>query len=1120
MHSASVASAPSPIIRCAACGRELPAGAKYCLECGRRVAIAAPTLEREPELQRDDDAATAEPQGERKLITVLFADLKGSTELIADRDPEEARQLIDPVLEHMCHAVEQYGGTVSEIMGDGIMALFGAPIAAEDHAVRACHAALTMLDLVRHYGDEIQRAQGIPIQIRVGLNSGDAVLQMMGRGLHKSYTAIGRIVHIASRMEQMAKPGTALATADTVRLAKGHVEVRPIGPLQVKGIERPIEVAEIRRAATTRSRFDTAPGRALTRFVGREEELQLLDDAFTQISQERIGRLVAIVGDAGMGKSRLVYEFLRTLVGKPVLALDGGTAPFGNGAGYRPGAHILAQYFQITDADDVVNVREKVAGGIIALGGETDSNVVPILALMHALPADSSFHALPASERRQQVGAALLWLARRVAAERPLVVVYEDLQWVTSDTRDFLKTLAAKPVPSTLVIVTYRSDYGAQLTSAPELPELRLDGLSLEATRDLMAALLGADPSLDRLKDELHRRSGGNPLFIEEHVRSMIESGDLVGEPGHYRLTAARRRIDIPPTVRGVLAARIDRLAREEKHMLQTFAAIGDVASVSMLARVMGTSADALRNALRRLQASGLVVERTGQQEPVYEFKHSLTQAVAYETLVFERRRELHRRIMDAMASTAPPEVLAQHALRSENWEKAHCYLWQAGRRATEQFAEIEAATYLEQALEVAQRLPPEKRPLATEIDIRFELHNALVPLGRQQRNLEVLLTAEKQALELGDKRRLAQALSAISNCYGNIGRPALALDAAERSLTLGEALGDPKVLLVGTLSAGEIYRALGEFRRARSYLMRAIELIDPKDAQSLGGQVGLPSVRARSHLAWTLAELGDFAGALQTAEEGLRLADAAKHAYSVSHACLGLGGTRLRQGEFVAAIPILARGLAASERTPLLRPPIAADLGVARARVGNVAEGLASLHAAIAEAQAMGRLSRLPLIIVKCGEIHLLAGEPDQAERHAAEALQLAIGQGERGNAAYARHLLAESHATRETVPASTTERTYVDALGLASELGMRPLAARCHAGLGLLLLRTGRRQEAQDHLDVAVGMFREMAMRFWLEKLAADRAAYAEQQSPSEPSASAHEKSGHGVETKCLSR
>ena len=1088
MRPASPPAAPLIALKCASCGTELPATAKYCIECGHPVAPRDVDWQREPQAELKA-AAVAAPQGERKLVTVLFADLKGSMELVADRDPEEARKLIDPVLEHMYDAVEQYGGTVSQVMGDGIMALFGAPIAAEDHAVRACHAALTMLDLVRHYGDEIQRSHGIPIQIRVGLNSGDALVRMTDHGLYASYTAIGLTVHIASRMEQMAKPGTALATADTVRLAKGHIETKSIGPLQVRGFDRPIEVAEIRRAATTRSRYDAAPRRAMTRFVGRNDELGQLTEAFAEVTREKSGRLIAIVGDAGMGKSRLVYEFLRTLADKNVLALDGGAAPYGSGAGYRPGAHILRQYFNIVDEDDDATVREKVAGRIVALSGGTDTAVVPILFVMHALPAEHPFHALSVNERREKVVGALLWLGKRVANERPLVLVYEDLQWVTSDTRKFLETLATNVAPSMLVIVSYRPDYGARLQAAASTPELRLDGLPPEATRDLMTGLLGADPSLDRLKEELHRRSGGNPLFIEEHMRSMIDSGDLTGEPGRYRLSSTHSSIEIPQTVRAVLAARIDRLSHEDKHVLHALAAVGDVTSVGVLARVLEAPVDRLRKSLRRLQASGLLIERTDQKELAYEFKHALTQAVAYETLLLERRRELHLRIMEALAPSALPEVLAQHAVQGEAWAQALDYLWKAGKRATQQFAELEAMTYLERALEVVDRLPREKRSPAMEIDLRFDLRNALIPLGRHQRNLEILLAAEQLALASDDGPRLAQTLSSLSNCYGNIGRPELALDAAVRSLALGEKLRDPKVLLVSALSAGEIYRALGDYRKARDYLVHAVALIDPTEAQDLHGQVGLPAVRARSHLAWTLGELGDFAAAHEAAQEGLRLADLSGHAYSVSHACLGLGGTRLRQGEFQAAIPILGRGLAASERAPLLRPPIAADLGVAKARCGSIAEGLAHLHEAVDGAQAMGRLSRLPLIIVKCGEIHLLAGDCAKAARLADDALELAVEQKERGNEAYARLLLAEIHAADETASAAACEREYGEVIALATELGMRPLAGRCHASLGVSLQRAGNASEAQHHFDTARTMFREMGMRFWFDKVEADQ-------------------------------
>jgi class 3 adenylate cyclase/tetratricopeptide (TPR) repeat protein len=1078
-------------LACAACGTRLPRAAKFCPECAHPVA-GPPRKAKLPNAAERIVSATAAVEGERKFVTVLFADLKGSMDIVAGRDPEEARSLLDPVLEHMCEAVDQYGGTVSEIMGDGIMALFGAPIAAEDHAVRAARAALTMQDLVRHYSEETQRTHGVPLQIRVGLNSGEVVLRMNEHGLHLSYTAIGLTVHIASRMEEMAAAGAILATADTVRLAAGQVETRPIGPVKVKGLDRPIEAAEVRRAAVVRSRFDSLPARTVTPFVGRQREMQALHDAFTRVESDGAGRIAAIAGDPGIGKSRLVHEFLRSVSGRNVLILEGGTAPYGSGAGYRPGVQIVRQYFGIADADDATAIQGKVAGRIVALSGETGRFVEPILALLRALPADHPFHALPVKERRQQVAESLFWLGRRVAADRPLVLVMEDMQWVTSDTRAFLETLFENVPASTLVIVSYRPDYEAGWLPKA-VTELRMEGLDRPVTRALITELLGTDPSLDRLKDALPARSAGNPLFIEEHIRSLLQSGDLQGDPGRYRLVSSLERVEIPPTVRAVLAARIDRLDRVDKHALQALAVVGDLASVGVLAQVLDRPVEDLRKSLRRLQATGLLIERSEGEQLSYEFKHSLTQAVAYETLLRERQRALHLRVMDALADTDDYDVLARHAVEGEAWERAVAYLWAAGKFAAGQFAEVEAVAYFERALELLPRLPTNQRTPAMMIDLNIDLRNALVPLGRHRRIPEVLHACEELAVESGDERRHAQVLSFLSNYYGNVGRSNLALDAAERALQLAEKVAAPRMLLMATLSVGEINRTLGNYRSAADHLRRVVAMSDPAEAQVRHGQVGLPSVRARSHLAWTLAELGSFDQARRVAEEGLQIADASRHAYSVCHACLGLGGTRVRQGEFQAAVSVLARGLAATERVPLLRPPIAADLGLAWARCGDIPKGLMHLHDAVDSAKSMGRLSRLPLLIVKCGETHLVAGEPRDALLLAEDALRLAREQSERGNEVYARHLLGEINAHDRARPVADAETYFHDALRLADELGMRPLAARCHAGLATLYLRAGRRELAQPHAASARAMFREMAMRFWLDKLDCDIAALA---------------------------
>ena len=1074
---ASVAST----IKCVACGTELPPTAKFCHECAHPVAAAhgGPKDVVERLL-----SATATIEGERKLVTVLFADLKGSMELIADRDPEEARKLLDPALEHMSDAVEKFGGTVSQVMGDGIMALFGAPVSYEDHAIRACHAALSMLDLVRHYGDDVQREYGVPIQIRIGLNSGEVALNVSGHGLHMSYTATGQPVHIAARMEQMAKPGSVLATAETVRLAEGYVEARSIGPVRVKGLERPVDVAEIRRLTTRHSRFDRAPVRAMTPFIGRDGELAKLLAALDAVTADRAGRVAIVVGEPGIGKSRLVHEFLRIVGRRNVLTLDGGGAPYTGGGMYRPGVHLLRQYFNLNESDSDTVVQEKIAGRIVALDGDANAVVAPILALFRALPSNHRFFGLPANERRQTMFSALMWLGRRMAADRPLVLVYEDLQWVTADTRDFLDAFAHELPPSSLVVLTYRSDYDANWLMNRGLLELQLEGLAPDATRRMIDELLGPDRSLAKLKDELHWRSGGNPLFIEEYVRSMADFGELIGQAGAYRLGTRRDAATIPPTVRAVLAARIDRLMQIDKHVLQAHAAIGEIATVDLLEEVSETSNEELRRSLRRLEKAGIIVERAGGGRPAYEFKHSLTQAVTYDSLLHERRRELHRRILQALAGSKDYDVLGRHALQGESWEEALHYLREAGRVAAAHAAGAEAIAHYERALTVLNHLPKSRSTLEAGFDLHCDLRNALVPLGTHPRLLAVLQAAREIAEQLGDDRRLAQILSFLSNYHGNVGESELALQASEQALVLGERVGATNVLIAGYMSLGEVNRTLGNYAKARNYLRRVIALIDPSQVHENFGQVGLPAVRARSHLAWALAELGDFPAARAAAEDGLTIATASNHTYTICHASLGLGGTRVRQGEFESAITILSHGLALTENVPLLRPPLAADLGVAYARSGKIAEGLVQLDSAVESATTMGRMSRLPLILVKCGEIHLLAGESEAAARLANDALKLATDQKERGNQAYAQLLLAEC-ASRVGADSAEATRRYLDALALTTELGMRPLAAHCHAGLWRLYRRLDQSAQGETHLTSAAAMYREMGMRFWVSQL-----------------------------------
>jgi class 3 adenylate cyclase len=401
-------------LTCPACSTELPRASKFCNKCGARLVgraeaqprFASPDSYTPKHLAEKILTSKSALEGERKQVTVLFADLKGSMELLADRDPEEARKLLDPVLKLMMEAVHRYEGTVNQVMGDGIMALFGAPLALEDHPVRACYAALRMQESVKQYGDELRRRQGVPIRIRVGLHSGEVVVRSIGFDLRMDYTAVGQTTHLAARMEQMAHPGSSLLTAATLTLAEGYVRVKALGPLPVRGLEAPIDVFELTGAAAARSRLQAATARGLSRFVGRDTEMEQLGRALKQAQQGR-GQVVAVVGELGVGKSRLFHEFVHSHRTTGWLVLETSSVSYGRATSYLPVVDLLKSYFDIEDGDGAQRICEKVTGKMLTLDEQLRETIAPILSLLDAVPADDPFQALGPSVRRGRIMGAL-----------------------------------------------------------------------------------------------------------------------------------------------------------------------------------------------------------------------------------------------------------------------------------------------------------------------------------------------------------------------------------------------------------------------------------------------------------------------------------------------------------------------------------------------------------------------------------------------------------------------------------------------------------------------------------------------------------------------------------------
>jgi class 3 adenylate cyclase/tetratricopeptide (TPR) repeat protein len=1039
-------------------------------------------------------------EGERKQVTVLFADLKDSTELIRDLDPEDAQKLLDPAIHIMMDAVHRFEGTVNQVLGDGIMALFGAPIAHEDHALRACYAALAMQAAMPDHTEAVLRTHGIPLQMRVGLNAGEVVVRTIGNDLHMDYSAVGPTTHLAARMEQLARPGSVMLTAATWRLIEGFVRGKALGPIPVKGMTEPVEVFELTGASTIKRRLQAAVARGLTTFVGRDTEIEALQQALDQ-ARSGHGQVVAAVGEAGVGKSRLVYEFVHSHRTHGWLVLEGAAVSYGKATPYLPVVDLLKRYCHIEEGDDGRTIRAKVTGQIMTLDETLHEAIPALLSLLEALPEESPFRQLEPPQRRQRTLEALKRVLLSESQVQPLLLVFEDLHWIDSETQALLDSLVESlPTAKLLLLVNYRPEYQHDWGRKTYYTQLRLDPLLPESADAFLAALLGDDPSLETLKSLLIERTEGNPFFLEESVRTLVETQVLAGESGAYCLVRELPTIEVPATVQAILAARIDRLPQDEKQLLQTAAVIGTEVPFTLMQAIAELPDEALYRGLTHLQTAEFLYETSLFPERVYTFKHALTHDVAYESLLHERRRVLHARIVEVLESrlgdrvTEQVEYLAYHALRGEVWDKALLYFRQAGNKALEQSVYREAESFFEQALDAVQHMPDSRDTTAQSIDLRCDLRNALIPLGEYDRILDHLRTAESLAETLDDPHRLGQITCYLCADCLTMDDYDQALVAGHRSRTLATSHEDVEILAVANTYLGRIYMARGEYPRAMDLLQQTIDALEGELRYAHFGQLALLSVLAGGFLAWCHADVGTFAEGIAIGEDGVRIAASVDHPFSLAFACYMAGYVALRHGNVAKAIAVLERGLTRCQEAhlPLMSPLVTSFLGSAYALGGRVADALPLLGQTMQQRAESNRIHRI--LGLELSEAYLLIGRLADAHMLATRTLAFSRERQERNFQARALWLLGEIYTHRDPSEIDQAETHYRQALALADELGMRPLQAHCHHGLGTLYRQTGQAEQARAELSTAIEMYREMEMTFWVPET---EAALAEMES-----------------------
>ena len=903
-------------------------------------------------------------EGERKTITALFADIKGSMELIEDLDPEDARSIIDPALQLMMVAVHRYEGYVAQSMGDGIFALFGAPIAHEDHAQRALFAALRMQEEGKAYAERLRRDKGVNLRMRVGVNTGEVVVRSIRKNdLHTDYVPVGHATSLAARMEGLATPGTTVVSAYTHQLTEGYFEFKDLGAAKIKGVSDPLQIYEVLGVGALRTRLQVSAARGLSRFVGRKQEIEHLKQAREQARNGQ-GQMVGVVGEPGVGKSRLFHEF-KLLSERRCLVLETFCAAHGSGYAYLPLIELLRNYFRIRPQDDERTLHEKVAGRVVALERELEDGLPYLLSLLGHAEFATALQQMDPHIRQQRSFDVIKRLLVRESLTQPVVLIFEDLQWLDEGTQAFLdslsESLATAPV---LLLVNYRPEYRHEWGSKTYYSQLRLDALGLEDAKELLAALLDeanwpvTAASLEPLKQLILEKTEGTPFFMEEMVRALFDNGVLVHSMGGLSLTRPLDEVHIPATVQGVLAGRIDQLGAVEKELLQTAAVIGREFSLSLLTQVAQQNEDTLVPLLSHLQTAEFIYEQPAFPEVEYTFKHALTQDVAYNSLLSERRQEVHARTAQAIASLFHEQLndrrlreLAYHSAQSGNTEKAVEYSQRAGEMALKNSAYTEAIRDFNYALDLLPALPHTPDRPQQELTLLISLGSCLMATkGYAAPEVERVYTrARELARGIGDLPQKFPVLFGLWRFHLVRGEYAAAGEMTEKLQRLSECMPDSDQFLPAQQALGLTAFRLGAFTDARAHLERAVDMYDPsvhgpENAQGVIGQD--PGVASLAFLAWMLWHLGYPDQALQRSREAIALAREISHPYSLVFALhFGTAVHRFRREGALAqtqAEGVVA--LASEQGFPYFHAAGTYLRGWALAEQGQVEEGIADM--------------------------------------------------------------------------------------------------------------------------------------------------------------------------------
>ncbi|WDP93201.1 MAG: AAA family ATPase [Desulfobacter sp.] len=1089
------------VLLCIKCGFENPEEFAFCGKCGNSLQKTSDTSEidyKKPESYTPKHLANkiltnrGPIEGERKLVTVLFADVANYTTISERLDPEEVHQVMDGCFKILMEEIHKYEGTINQFTGDGIMALFGAPVAHEDHANRACRAAIIIQKALEQYRKELKIRFDIQFKMRIGINSGLVVVGSIGDDLRMDYTAIGDTTNLASRMESHAKPGTILISEKTRKIVKDFFELKSIGTIEIKGKEKPQKVYQLIRAGDIETRIEASQVKGLTRFVGRKNSMGALIKAFERVKSGS-GQVVGIVGEAGVGKSRLLLEMRNMLLQDEFEYVEGRCLQYGNSILYLPILDILKSIFLIKDDNKEFAIKRKINDAITNLSDRFTSLNSSFQDILSLKVDDEEYIKLEPKEKREKVFEAIRDLLIRMSQDKPLVIAVEDLHWIDKTSEEFLTFfidwLANSQI---LLILLYRPEYTHQWGSKSFYTKIGVDQLGISSSGDLIKAILEEGEVATELRQLILNRSSGNPLFIEEFTNTLVENGAIEKQENQFALKGNSKDIKVPDTIQGIIAARIDRLEDNLKRTMQVASVIGRDFAFKILQTITGMRTE-LKAYLLNLQGLEFIYEKNLFPELEYIFKHALTQEVAYNSLLQKRRNEIHEKIGLAIEELYSDrmeeyyEILAYHFSKSSNDKKAVHYLKMSAQKASAKFSHWDAFASLKKAFHILETQIDSPENQKAKIKILKLANMPLFVLGMPDESLWVLDTAIAIAREMENSIDISEFYSLKASYYSHRGdndRACMyagnAFEEAKKYQNLDQMVQNACVLSMAHLSTGN-------FKKISTMVPETIELIE-KSKRKLDSfsMPFAPYSTLSSFCGLSMGCIGAFNEGNKYLTSGLGLAYRIKDKLAIGIAELNYGVFYLVKGDWNSALEHFNICVMYAKEVNNLwsQAWCYCVMGYAASMLSNHEEAKMLIKQGLEMYHESGVKFSLPAAYSFSGYAAFESKDYEIAREYLEKAVQLSQTNNEKviegRTSIFLGSLICKQDLSQKQDALSIMKK----GMKLLKSFEAKPFYSIGHFYLGELFLNTNEPEKAVRHLEKANIFFEEMGMDFWLSR------------------------------------